>query len=117
MARGSVSFPAHFWTPSGTVSSMPLIHFSKPRLPCQTVEVGANLMQSLVAGGLPVASSCRGDGVCGKCRIFVDAPPESVSKESDLEKFLRDQHHVPPGFRISCQVTVVGDITVDATYW
>lgn len=74
-------------------------------------------MQSLLAAGLPVASSCRGDGVCGKCRVLVEALPGAVSQESELEKFLRDRHAVPPGFRVSCQVAVFGDITVDATYW
>ncbi len=79
--------------------------------------MGANLMKSLLAGGLPVASSCRGDGVCGKCRLLVDASSVSVSKESELERSLRERHSIPAGLRVSCQVIVLGDITVDATYW
>jgi 2Fe-2S ferredoxin len=75
-------------------------------------------MQSLLDGGLPVASSCRGDGVCGKCRIaVVSATAGALEPESERELFLRNQHSVPDGFRISCQVAVHGDITVDATYW
>jgi 2Fe-2S ferredoxin len=95
---------------------MPFIRFVKPRPPIE-VEVGANLMQSLLAAGLPVASSCRGDGVCGKCRLFVDATPGAVLKESDLEISLRERHSIPAGFRVSCQLVILGDITVDATYW
>ena len=79
--------------------------------------MGANLMQALLAGGLPVASSCRGDGVCGKCRLLVEASPGAVATESDLEKSLRERHSIPAGFRVSCQVAILGDITVDATYW
>jgi 2Fe-2S ferredoxin len=72
-------------------------------------------MKALLDGGLPVASSCRGDGVCGKCRIQVLSG--AVSPEGDLEKYLRERHSIPPGFRVSCQVSVLGDIVVDATYW
>lgn len=93
---------------------MPVISFVKPR-PSIEVESGTNLMRALLDAGLPVASSCRGDGVCGKCRIQIVSG--ELAPESDLEKFLRERHSIPPGFRVSCQVSVTSDLVVDATYW
>jgi 2Fe-2S ferredoxin len=95
---------------------MPLIRFRKPRQSLK-VEEGANLMKALLAGGLPVASSCRGDGVCAKCRIEIVEGQKNLSPENDLEKFLRERHQVPKEQRISCQTQVHGDITVDTSYW
>ena len=95
---------------------MPLIHFRKKRA-ALTVGNGANLMQALLSAGLPVASSCRGDGVCGKCRIQIIKGDVSLSKESALELYLHDRHGLEPGERVSCQTLILGDITIDTTYW
>lgn len=74
-------------------------------------------MQALLDGGLPVASSCSGDGVCAKCRVMVLEGNDHLSPENETEAFLRETKSVPKGTRISCQVQVLGDITVDTTYW
>lgn len=74
-------------------------------------------MQALLDGGLPVASSCKGDGVCAKCRIEIVAGKENLSPENELEAFLRERHSIPRAQRVSCQTQVLGDITVDTTYW
>jgi len=95
---------------------MPKIRFAKSR-PELDVPEGANLMQALLAGGLPVASSCRGDGVCAKCRIEIVEGRKNLSPENDLEKFLRERHSIPKEMRVSCQTVVNGDVTVDASYW
>ena len=95
---------------------MPKVRFTKSR-PELDVSVAANLMESLLAAGLPVASSCGGDGVCGKCRIEIVEGKEHLSAETELEKFLRERHSVPKGSRVSCQTEVLGDITVNASYW
>lgn len=105
---------------------MPKIRFTKSR-PDLDVESGANLMKALLAGGLPVASSCRGDGVCAKCRIEIvlaeqmtgpaAARSAALSTEGETESFLRERHSIPSNMRVSCQVAVLGDITVNASYW
>jgi ferredoxin, 2Fe-2S len=74
-------------------------------------------MQALLEGGLPVASSCRGDGVCAKCRIEIVEGKKNLSPESELEKFLRERHSIPKDQRVSCQVQILGDITVTTSYW
>lgn len=81
------------------------------------VPEGENLMKALLVGGIPVASSCHGDGVCAKCKMFVEGAPGSTSAVGDLEQFLIEKFQLKPGQRISCQVQVTGDIKVGTTYW
>jgi 2Fe-2S ferredoxin len=95
--------------------SMPQISF-KNRPPLQ-VAPGTNLMKALLDADLPVASSCDGDGVCAKCRIQILAGAENLSAPNDTEEFLKESKNVEKGVRISCQVQVLGDITVHASYW
>lgn len=95
---------------------MPKISFTKQRAPIE-VSMGANLMQSLLEAGIPVASSCFGDGVCGKCRLDVTAGMEHLAAAGETERFLIQTKNLTANQRISCQTTVMGDITVDASYW
>jgi 2Fe-2S ferredoxin len=95
---------------------MPLIQFRKNRAPID-VPSDTNLMEALVANGLPVASSCGGDGVCAKCRVEVVTGRENLSMEGDREKSLRERQEIPSNERLSCQVRVLGDVTIDTSYW
>lgn len=74
-------------------------------------------MTALLDAGLPVASSCDGDGVCAKCKIMIVEGKENLTPENETERFLRETNNVPNDVRISCQTRILGDITVDATYW
>jgi len=74
-------------------------------------------MKSLLAAGLPVASSCDGEGVCAKCKIIIVEGKEHLTAENETEAFLKETNNIPKEMRISCQTEVLGDITVDATYW
>lgn len=85
--------------------------------PALEVEQGTVLMEALLKAGLPVASSCHGDGICGKCRVQIVAGAENLTKINEIETLVRDRLRVPAEFRISCQTRVVGDITIDTAYW
>jgi len=95
---------------------MPTIRFVKNRKPIE-IEHGYNLMDALLEAGLPVASSCHGDGVCAKCRIEILEGAENLSQPSDLENMLKLKNPMPPNFRISCQTQILGDILIDTGYW
>ena len=95
---------------------MPKIHFVTGQADHE-VAMGAELMQSLLAAGLPVASSCAGDGVCGKCRVQVVSGIENLSPAGDLEKGLAQKYQLGSDERIACQTRVNGDVTVTTTYW
>lgn len=95
---------------------MPIIRFVKD-IPEIAVEPGANLMKSLRENGRPVASSCGGQGICTKCLLSVIKGNEFLSKPNQNEIDLKDIQQFPKGMRMSCQVRVEGDVTVDAPYW
>ena len=78
-----------------------------------------NLMQALLDMGLPVASSCGGVAVCGKCRIRIVSGGENLNPPNEDEKFLIEKERLEKDERISCQVEVrgPGPICVDTKYW
>ncbi|HRO66102.1 MAG TPA: 2Fe-2S iron-sulfur cluster-binding protein [Pseudobdellovibrionaceae bacterium] len=80
-------------------------------------EEGANLMQALQNAGIAVASSCGGDAVCGKCVLKIVSGGENLSSPTEDELFLVEKDRIKPGFRVSCQCRVFGDVEVDAAYW
>ncbi len=95
---------------------MPKIEFVKSR-PEIEVSSGANLMQALLEHEIPVASSCRGDGVCAKCRVRIVEGAKNLSPETEIEAMRRDQFDFARDERLSCQAEVLGDIKVDTHYW
>lgn len=82
----------------------------------KTIEIntGENLMTALMAAGLPVASSCDGEGICSMCRIQVDGILPSAS---ELEKNTLSRNKCCPNERLSCQINVVNDVSVRTKYW
>lgn len=77
----------------------------------------ATLMEGLKQAGLPVASSCRGEGVCTKCRVQIIAGAENLSPPTDLELLAYETELLPAVWRLSCQCRVLGDVTVKTSYW
>ena len=74
-------------------------------------------MQALLDSGVPVASSCGGDGVCRKCVLKIIKGMENLHPPSEFEAHLIERDQLPSDVRVSCQVKANGDITVDAPYW
>jgi len=95
---------------------MPMIRFVR-KYPDLEVSEGTLLMEALLKAGLPVASSCHGDGICGKCRIQIHGGAENLSQIGPVEQLVRDRLGVPKEYRISCQARVMGDILIDTSYW
>ena len=71
------------------------------------VEDGENLIRAAMDAGIHINASCGGEGVCGKCRVFIEEGAvegglsEQVSPE-DREK----------GVRLACRATVTQDVVV-----
>lgn len=74
-------------------------------------------MQALLEHEIPVASSCRGDGVCAKCRVRIVEGAKNLSPETEIEAMRRDQFDFDRDERLACQAEVLGDIEVDTSYW
>jgi 2Fe-2S ferredoxin len=87
-----------------------------PGRPERRVRVGAgvDLFGALRAAGLPIASSCRGDAVCGRCWVEVLEGASALSPPDDDERRLAPE----PGQRLACRTTLVADgAAVTTSYW
>lgn len=78
------------------------------------VESGSNLMNALLAAGLPVASSCHGEGICSMCKVRIEG--SANSPESFETETLR-RNKCDADERLSCQICVTADLSVTAKYW
>ncbi len=74
-------------------------------------------MKVLLENNIPVSSSCHGDGVCAKCRVTITEGEAHLSLPSDVEKHLIAKNKYAKSVRISCQIQVLGDVTIDTGYW
>lgn len=75
---------------------------------------GKNLMDLLIEAGLPVASSCQGEGICSKC--LTECSPTGTITELEIQTITRNKRDLE-GHRLCCQVFVENDLTVKTTYW
>ena len=78
-----------------------------------SAEPNKNLMDLLIEGGLPVASSCLGEGICSKCAV--DMTPPGVPSEIEIKTLTRNKR--PLEQRLCCQVFITEDIEVRTGYW
>lgn len=79
------------------------------------VEKGENLFKALKTNGAPIASSCNGDGVCGKCVVTVDQG--QLAAPNTLELTLIEKYKLTELQRISCQCAVTSDLKISTSYW
>ena len=78
---------------------------------------GVSLLDATRAAGLPIASACGADGVCGRCGVTIIAGTESLSRETEAETRLKRLNRVDPSLRLACRAVVSGDVEVSAAYW
>ena len=78
------------------------------------VENNSNLMNSLLDAGLPVASSCHGEGICSMCKVKIKG---AANKPENFELETLARNKCQADERLSCQVLVTEDLTVTAKYW
>lgn len=76
-----------------------------------------SLMKALLAHQVPVASSCNGDGICGKCKVEVIAGMENLTPPTEAEQMLKNKFRLDSHTRISCQCKAYGDVSLRTTYW
>ena len=77
-------------------------------------KVGENLMDVLIAANLPVASSCLGEGICSKCKVKILPPGKAA--ELETKTMTRNKVDVAT-HRLSCQILIETDLTVETSYW
>jgi uncharacterized 2Fe-2S/4Fe-4S cluster protein (DUF4445 family) len=81
------------------------VHFLPANIKIQ-VEAGENLLTAAAEAGVFIQASCGGDGVCGKCKVKLEA-----GELASGEKRLRDDERAL-GYRLACQAAVISDVVI-----
>lgn len=92
---------------------MPRVRFLTEQI---TVDVpaGATIRDVAIQAGVEIYRgmwthmNCRGNGICGRCSIWMMSPEDRVSAPSVRERF----HAVKGKSRLACQVRVMGDVDI-----
>jgi uncharacterized 2Fe-2S/4Fe-4S cluster protein (DUF4445 family) len=72
-----------------------------------SVAEGQPLIRAAMEAGVHVNASCGGEGVCGKCRVIIEA---GSVEEGITEKLSADEQN--KGLRLACQSLIKSDLTV-----
>jgi ferredoxin len=78
---------------------------------------GTTLLEAAQRAGLPVASACGSDGLCGRCGLEILEGGEALGPESAGEQRSKRRNRVDPRQRLACRVLLSADARVRATYW
>ena len=74
-----------------------------------SVAEGDTLFEIAAEAGVEVDTVCGGHGECGKCKVRFDADPPATTP---LDHMHLSGGEIAEGYRLSCQVTAAGDMTV-----
>lgn len=78
---------------------------------------GTTVLAIVRRAGLPLASGCGSEGLCGRCGVRVIAGASALSPETELEARIKARNRVDPVLRLACQANVEGDVEITASYW
>ena len=81
------------------------------------VPAGTLLIDAVRGANLPIASACRGDGLCGRCGVVVLAGLGDVGAETAEETRCKERNRIDPSLRLACRIRVSADLSVTAPYW
>ncbi len=71
---------------------------------------GSTLLHVLQENGVPIGSSCGGQGTCGECRVrFVERAPEPAPSDHAL----LDPEAIASGWRLACAHSVRGTVRIE----
>ncbi len=71
------------------------------------VDPGSTILELAHEAGIPIASVCGGDGICGGCRVIIQ---EGAVDASPTTLLTRDE--IRCGYALACQTRVKGDAEV-----
>ena len=81
------------------------------------VAAGTSLLEAAHRAGLPIASACGGEALCGRCGVSVLSGESALAPEAEAELRAKRRNRVPAEQRLACRVAVSSDLAVTAGYW
>ncbi len=91
---------------------MPTVTFT-PSLRSVEVDAGSTVLEAARRAGLPMATSCRGVGLCEACRVSVTEGAANLGETTESERAAG----LATDERLGCQATVHGPVTITTSYW
>ena len=89
-----------------------------PQIVCQPDDVAipfdgeANLLEALVAAGLPIAHLCGGKARCSTCRVAVLEGLDELSNPTEKELAMAQRLGFPTEIRLACQTIATESVTL-----
>ena len=74
------------------------------------VPPGTKLIEAAGRAGININTPCGGQGICGKCRIQITSGTQEPPYQP--EKAVFNPEDLEHGWRLACQTSVLGDMTV-----
>jgi uncharacterized 2Fe-2S/4Fe-4S cluster protein (DUF4445 family) len=71
------------------------------------VPSGENVLRAAMSAGVHINASCGGDGVCGKCRVIIEAGRTEGETSEKISAQDREK-----GYRLACKTAIMSDVTV-----
>ena len=81
------------------------------------VAAGSSLLEAARRAGLPIASACGGEALCGRCGVSVLSGESALPPPGAPEARAKRRNRVPAEQRLACRVAVSSDLEVTAGYW
>jgi len=78
---------------------------------------GTTLLDAVRGAGLPIASACGAEHLCGRCGLEIVASGTPLPAETEAERRVKLRNRVDPASRLACCVRVEADTVVRAPYW
>jgi 2Fe-2S ferredoxin len=94
--------------------AMPRVRF-RPGGRSVEVSKGTLLIDAVREAGLPIASPCGDDLICGRCGVRLLSG--RVTREAPIERNAKQRNRVDPELRLACALRVHDDLEVTADYW
>ncbi len=93
---------------------MPKVTFILPdgQLKVVEAEAGKTILRIGLDHGVPIEHACGGNGFCTTCMSAVEQGMENLSPRNDREE---NMGVTDDPYRLTCQCTVQGDVTVRVT--
>lgn len=81
------------------------------------LKAGETLFKAARVNGIPIGSSCRGDCVCGWCKVEIVKGMENLSSPQECEKKLMKSGGYEKSERVACGARVYGEVSITTGYW
>ena len=81
------------------------------------VPTGSRLIDAIARAGLPLASACGADGLCGRCGVAVLVGGSALAPETEDELRIKSRNRIDPRLRLACRTLVAADLEISASYW